>query len=338
MRLVHHHQVIRREVVDQAGGPLARPTPAQVPAVVLDAGAGADLEQHLDVEPGPRLEPLRLQQLARRAQLEQPLGQLGADELHRALDLGPLGDEVLRRVDGALVELGDGVAGERVDLADPLDLVAPELDPDRLLRVGREDLDRIAPDPEGALLEGDVVPAVLDPHQLGEHLVASPLFAPRHGHHQLAILDRIAQPVDGAHGGDDDHVLPLHQARRGAEPKALDVLVDRGVLLDVHVGGRDVGLGLVVVVVADEVLDRVPGQELAQLAVELGRQSLVVGQDQRRLAVVGDGVSQGHGLARPGDTEERLISVSPAKPGGQLGDGLGLVAGGLKRGDDLEVG
>ena len=178
VRLVHHHQVIRREVVDQAGGPLARPPPAQVPAVVLDAGAGADLEQHLDVEPGPRLEPLRLQQLARRAQLEQPLGQLGADELHRALDLGPLGDEVLRRVDGALVELGDGVAGERVDLADPLDLVAPELDPDRLLGVGREDLDRIAPDPEGALLEGDVVPAVLDPHQLGEHLVASPLSRP----------------------------------------------------------------------------------------------------------------------------------------------------------------
>ena len=44
-------------------------------------------------------------------------------------------------------ELSDGVAGERVDLADPLDFVAPELDPDRLLGVGREDLDRIAPDP-----------------------------------------------------------------------------------------------------------------------------------------------------------------------------------------------
>ena len=33
------------------------------------------------------------------------------------------------------------------------------------------------------------------------------------------------------------------------------------VLLDVGVGARDVGLGLVVVVVADEVLDRVVGEE-----------------------------------------------------------------------------
>ena len=154
VRLVHHHEEIRREVVDQAGGPLARPAPAQVAGVVLDAGAGADLQQHLDVEIGAGLQPLRLQQLAGRLQLAQPLRQLGADLPHRALDLGPLGDEVLGRVDGALVELRDGVAGERVDLADPLDLVAPELHPDRLLGVGREDLDRIAPHPEGALLEG----------------------------------------------------------------------------------------------------------------------------------------------------------------------------------------
>ena len=52
------------------------------------------------------------------------------------------------------------------------------------------------------------------------------------------------------------------------------------------VGRRDVRLGLVVVVVRDEVLDRVLGEELPQLAVELGGQGLVVGEDQRGLAVV----------------------------------------------------
>jgi hypothetical protein len=61
----------------------------------------------------------------------------------------------------------------------------------------------------------------------------------------------------------------------------VDLLVDRGVLLDVGVGARDVGLGLVVVVVGDEVLDRVVGEELAQLAVELRGQRLVRRQDQR---------------------------------------------------------
>jgi hypothetical protein len=52
------------------------------------------------------------------------------------------------------------------------------------------------------------------------------------------------------------------------------VLVDRAVLLDEQVALRDVGLGLVVVVVADEVLDRVLRKELAELAVELRREVL----------------------------------------------------------------
>ena len=40
----------------------------------------------------------------------------------------------------------------------------------------------------------------------------------------------------------------------------VDLVVDRRVLLDVRVGRGDVGLGLVVVVVGDEVLDRVVGK------------------------------------------------------------------------------
>src|SRR5215210_3940400 len=49
-------------------------------------------------------------------------------------------------------------------------------------------------------------------------------------------------------------------------PQPVDLVVDRRVLLDVGVGGGEVGLGLVVVVVGDEVLDPVLGKELTELA------------------------------------------------------------------------
>ena len=52
--------------------------------------------------------------------------------------------------------------------------------------------------------------------------------------------------------------------------------------LDVGVGARQIGFGLVVVVVADEVLDRVVREELLELAVKLRGQGLVVRHDQRR--------------------------------------------------------
>ncbi len=76
----------------------------------------------------------------------------------------------------------------------------------------------------------------------------------------------------------------LTSATGGGEAQAVDVLVDRGVFLDVDVALRDVRFGLVVVVVADEVVDGVVREEALELLVELGRERLVVREDERRLA------------------------------------------------------
>ena len=91
-----------------------------------------------------------------------------------------------------------------------------------------------------------------------------------------------AEAVDARDRRDDDHVAPLEErlGRRVAHP--VDLVVDERVLLDVGVRLRDVGLGLVVVVVGDEVLDRVLREERLELAVELGGQRLVRRDDQRR--------------------------------------------------------
>ena len=65
-------------------------------------------------------------------------------------------------------------------------------------------------------------------------------------------------------------------------PESLDLCVDRGVLLDEGVCLRDVCLGLVVVVVADEVLDRIVGHQLTEFVRKLRRECLVVGEHERR--------------------------------------------------------
>src|SRR5437773_1407446 len=80
--------------------------------------------------------------------------------------------------------------------------------------------------------------------------------------------------------------------RRGRVPQALDLVVDRAVLLDVRVRGREVRLGLVVVVVGHEVLHPVVREELAELVGQLRRQRLVRGDDERGLLDL---------LDRPGD-------------------------------------
>ena len=107
-------------------------------------------------------------------------------------------------------------------------------------------------------------------------------------------------------------------------------------LLDVGVGARDVGLGLVVVVVRDEVFHRVVGEEALELAVELRRQRLVGREDQRRPVGRRDHLRHREGLARAGDAEQHLVALVLPDAGHELGDGGRLVALGLELGGEVE--
>ena len=121
-----------------------------------------------------------------------------------------------------------------------------------------------------------------------------------------------------------------------AEP--IDLVVDRRVLLDVGVSRRHVRLGLVVVVVGDEVLDPVLREQLAELAGELRRERLVGRQHDRRPLHLLDDRRDREALARAGDAEQGLEAVAALDPRGERGDRLGLVAGGGEIGDELERG
>ncbi len=192
---------------------------------------------------------------------------------------------------------------------------------------GREHVDGAAAHAEGAARKVGLVALVLHADQLGDDVALAHLVVHAQRHHHLVIVLRRADAVDGADAGDDEHVAAFEQALGGRQAHLLDVLVDRAVLLDEQVALRHVGLGLEVVVVADEVLDRVLREELAELAVQLRRQRLVRRKDDRRAAQPRDDVGHGEGLARAGDAEQRLPAQAVHDAGRQLGNRLGLVAG-----------
>jgi hypothetical protein len=61
-----------------------------------------------------------------------------------------------------------------------------------------------------------------------------------------------------------------------------------------------------------------------------------MGEDQGRLADIGDDVGQGHGLAGTGDAEEGLVPGASPYAGSQLRDGAGLISSRNEWGDDFE--
>ena len=96
-------------------------------------------------------------------------------------------------------------------------------------------------------------------------------------HHLEIVLGR-AQAVDAAHAGDHDHIPAADEGAGCHQPQPVDLLVDRRVLLDIDVALRDVGFGLVIVVIADEIRDGVIGEKVAKLGKELGSECFVVRQ------------------------------------------------------------
>ena len=146
------------------------------------------------------------------------------------------------------------------------------------------------------------------------------------------VFGRVADAVDRRHRRDDDAVGPLEDRLGRRQPHLLDVLVDRAVLLDVEVARRHVRLGLVVVVVRDEILDRVVREELAELRVELRGERLVRREHQRRAAGARDDVAPSCRSCPSRSRRAASGTTSPSrKPFDQLVDRLGLVARGLER-------
>ena len=208
------------------------------------------------------------------------LAQLLDADLHLLLDVDDGRLQLVGRrhvvrggIDVELVALGEQLAGQRVELGDPLDLVAEELDAHDEVVVGRLELERVAADAEPGARQRRVVALVLQVDQLAQDAVAPVAAAHAQPRDGGAVVDGRAQAVDARHAGDDDRVAPLEQRPRRGVAQLVDLVVARRVLLDVRVGARQVRLGLVVVEVGDEVLDRVVREELAELASTAARRA-----------------------------------------------------------------
>ena len=143
-----------------------------------------------------------------------------------------------------------------------------------------------------------------------------------------------AEAEYAGNAGYDDDIPPGKYGTGGRMAHLVDHVVDRGVLLDIGVRTGDVSFGLVIVVIADKILDGVFGKELSELLKELGRQGLVGCDHNCRPILPGNHVCHCKGLAGSGDAQQHLIGTSRAQPAAQTRDRLGLVAFGGEVGNE----
>ena len=304
--------------------------PVEVAAVILDAVAESNFLDHLQVVQRAFLKALGFEVFGLFGEELLLLFEVLLDFPHGLIGGGFAGDKQISWVNDDVVKPVQPRPRFRINGFQLLNLIAPKMYTQRVVGVGEENINGIALDPEGSAFELRTRAAVQPADQCVEEGVAAPFLSHLQWNHALVKLHRVADAVDAADGGDDDDVAPAAEQRRGgAQSELFDFLVDGEVFLDVGVGRGDVRLGLVIVVVADEVLHEVVGEEFLELAVELSGEGLVVAQNQGGPSGLCDDVGHREGLAGPRDAEEGLRLGSVVDPLYQIGDSLGLIAGRL---------
>ena len=285
------------------------------------------------------LQALALQEFVFRLQFGEPLGQLFLNGLGGALHPTGGGDVVAGRINGDFVQPAHHLAPERVDLGNCIDRIAEEFDSDRpALLIGRKDLDHIAPHPKRAAMKIKVVALVLNIDQLTEQRVPVHLAALFDKEDEIKIGFGRPQPIDARDAGNDDGIAPFQQRLGGGVAHLVDFLVNRGVFLHIGIALGDVGFGLVVIVITDEVAHRIVREDVLEFIIELGRQGFIGRHHQCRPVQPCNDMGHGKGFARAGHTEQNLMGQSVLQALGKLIDGLGLVALGLKVRDEFESG
>jgi len=336
MALVDEQKKILREEIDQAERTVAALAAGEVQRVVFDAVAETHLLKHLQVVVRAHADALGFKELPLRLKLRHAQIELALDAGDGRVEFVARGDVLVGRIEVELVQLARDGTGERIHLDDALNVVAPELDAQRELAVRGHDVDHVATHPEAPAFQIVVVALIEILHEpFQEALPSDRQTGAQLDAHGREILRR-SEAVDAGDGGHHDHIATRNKrtGRRDAQP--LDLLVDRGILLNVRVARRHVRLGLVVIVVADEVFDGIVREEVFELGVELRGEGLVVREDQHRAVEPGDDIGHREGLAGAGDAEERLVAISRADGLDQRLDGLRLVAGGSVVGFEMK--
>ena len=171
MRLVDNGEEVLREIVDERCWGRARRAAIDVARVVLNAGAEADLLNHLEVVLRAHAQTLCLQQLAAVFEVCQTLGEFGLDVRDGTFHALRASDVVRSWEDAQLRDLVDDIACDWVEIIQRINLVAEELHAHGLFFVGRDDIDHVAFYSEGTAGKGDIIAGVLNIHQKAQELV-----------------------------------------------------------------------------------------------------------------------------------------------------------------------
>ena len=143
---------------------------------------------------------------------------------------------------------------------------------------------------------------------------------------RIKIL-RVSHAVNAGNRCHDQHISSAgQQGRSSRKTELFDFIVDAQVFFNVGIAGRDVGFGLVIVVVGHEVFYGILRKELPEFSIQLCCQGFVVAQYQGGFLHLFHHIGHGKGFSCSGSSQERLKGDSGLNALGDFCNSHGLIA------------
>ena len=209
--LVDEGDEVLGKIVYEAEGPLTGAPPVEVPGIILNARAVAQLLDHLHVVFDPLLEAVGLVLLPYGTEIFALLHHV---VLNHAYGVGGAllgGDEDVGGVNRYLLEAFEAHAADRVDDLYLLNRVSEKYDAAAAVHVGEVDVYRVALHAEGAALEVGVAAVVEGVDEAVEELVAADALAGMEGYGIVMEVLRVADAVEAGYGGYHYHVAAARE-------------------------------------------------------------------------------------------------------------------------------
>ncbi len=338
MRFIDDEKEVIGKVVEQAGRARSGRASRQMPGIILHARTESEFAQHLHVVARALFEALGFQGFSFLFQDRDGLSEFGLDGFQGAFQFGGFGDEVLRGKDQGPLQFRRLLTAQRFERVDGVNALVPERDPDRRLFVGGEDVDDRSLDAKPSGSEFNLVALVVACDETLKQFTASEALSALDFQTIRLVVLRRSDVVDARDGGDDDNVAAREKGTRRLQSQAVDVLVDGRVFFNVGVGGRNIRLGLIVVVVRDEILHRVLRKQRLVLRVQLGGENLVGREDQGGTIQRFQRLADRKGFPAAGDAQKDLMTPPFADSRDERFYGPRLISGRGEIGDEFKGG
>ena len=311
MAFIREHQRIVGQIFKQCGRRLAGLASCQIARIILNSRAASGGFQHFNVEQGALFQTLGFEQPPCRFKLFKPQFQFVLNMQHGLFQRRPRGHVMRIGINPHALKVAGFLPRQRVKFGERVNFIAEQFNaPGPILIMGGEQVDRVAAHAEITPRKAHIIAPILQGNEIGQQLRATN-FQPlgQFERHAGIAFDR-ANAVNARYRRHDYHIVAFQQCACCRVAHAVNLLVYIAFFFDIGVGARHIGFGLVIIVIRNEILDRIFRKEGFELAIKLRRQRFVRGKNKRRTLGAVDDLRHGEGLARTGDAKQHLVTLT----------------------------